>query len=183
MPAAKGLAVNAINLAATRLGDALYAHDMAKAVANLNLILHALHYDAWSNTHETVYRALIANYLRISGGAGFVQEEKGNQLGRSDIEADIGSSHYIIELKLIADNHNPEATKLLAHKAHQQMVEKGYGDNQNPAIERSYGLVLMIDNSTRQIAYWRRYFMAQVLDEGMVAPVTYSSAPDAQLDS
>ena len=176
-------AVNAINLAATRLGDALYAHDMAKAVANLNLILHALHYDAWSNTHETVYRALIANYLRISGGAGFVQEEKGNQLGRSDIEADIGSSHYIIELKLLADNHNPEATKLLAHKAHQQMVEKGYGDNQNPAIERSYGLVLMIDNSTRQIAYWRRYFMAQVLDEGMVAPVTYSSAPEAQLDS
>ena len=145
---------------------------MAQVGANLNLILHALHCEAWSKPNEAVYRALIANYLRISGGASFVQEEKGNQLGRSDIEADIGSSHYIIELKLIADNHNPEATKLLAHKAQQQMVEQGYGDNQNPAIERSYGLVLVIDNSTRQIAYWRRYFMAQVLDEGMVAPVT-----------
>ncbi|HIV54983.1 MAG TPA: AAA family ATPase [Candidatus Anaerobiospirillum stercoravium] len=169
-------AVKAINLAARQLGQALYAHDMAQVGANLNLILHALHCEAWSNTHETVYRALIANYLCISGGAGFVQEEKGNQLGRSaikaDIETDIGSRHYLIELKLVADSHDPEATKLLAHKAQQQMVEQGYGDNKNPAIERCYGLVLVIDNSTRQIAYWRRYFMAQVLDEGMVAPVT-----------
>ena len=170
-------AVKAINLAARQLGQALYAHDMAKAVANLNLILHALHYDAWSNTHETVYRALIANYLRISGGAGFVHEEKGNQLERSAIEADIGSSHYIIELKLVADIHNPEATKLLVQPACQQKVEISSGDN--PAIGRSYGLVLVIDNSTRQIAYWRRYFRAQVLDEGMVAPVTYSSSTEA----
>ncbi len=178
-------AVKAINLAARQLGQAWYAHDMAQVGANLNLILHALHCEAWSKPNEAVYRALIANYLRISGGASFVLEEKGNQLGRSaikaDIETDIGSRHYLIELKLVADNHDLEATKLLAQPAQQQMVEQGYGDNQNPAIERCYGLVLVIDNSTRQIAYWRRYFMAQVLDEGMVAPVTYSSAPEAQL--
>lgn len=170
-------AVNAINLAAARLGDALYAHDMAKAVANLNLILHALHCEAWSKPNEAVYRALIANYLRISGGAGFVHEKKGNQLERSAIEADIGSSHYIIELNLVADIHNPEATKLLVQPACQQKVDISSGDN--PAIGRSYGLVLVIDNSTRQIAYWRRYFRAQVLDEGMVAPVTYSSSTEA----
>ena len=179
-------AVKAINLAARQLGQAWYAHDMAQVGANLNLILHALHCEAWSKPNEAVYRALIANYLRISGGASFVLEEKGNQLGRSaikaEIETDIGSRHYLIELKLVADNHDPEATKLLAHKAQQQMVEQGYGDNQNPAIERCYGLVLVIDNSTRQIAYWRRYFMAQVLDEGMVAPVTYSSLHEAQRD-
>ena len=53
-------AVNAINLASARLGDALYAHDMAQVGANLNLILHALHCEAWSKPNEAVYRDIAA---------------------------------------------------------------------------------------------------------------------------
>lgn len=118
--------VDGMFIASRQLRSALNQRDMAQAVICLNTQMHSLRYDVWRNTYEVVYRSLIAAFLRVSGGARFVVEEKGNHLGRSDIEADIGNDHFVFELKRIADNHNPNATKRLAEAAHQQIIDNGY---------------------------------------------------------
>ena len=170
--------VDGMFIASRQLRSALNQRDMAQAVICLNTQMHSLRYDAWRNTYEVVYRSLIAAFLRVSGGARFVVEEKGNHLGRSDIEADIGNDHFVFELKRIADNHNPNATKRLAEAAHQQIIDNGYCDEQATNVEKWHGVVLVIDDSVRQIVYWRHFCQKAIVSEGFVEPITIDNPPN-----
>ena len=170
--------VDGLFIASRQLRSALNQRDMAQAVICLNTQMHSLRYDAWRNTYEVVYRSLIAAFLRVSGGARFVVEEKGNHLGRSDIEADIGNDHFVFELKRIADNHNPNATKRLAEAAHQQIIDNGYCDEQATNVEKWHGVVLVIDDSVRQIVYWRHFCQKAIVSEGFVEPITIDNPPN-----
>lgn len=96
---------------AKSMANALCAHDLPTFVDKLNLCLRQIHYDAWTNAGEVIYRSLISLFLRMSIDSYLVREEAPNNVGRADIEVQIGDSLYVFELKLAptAKSHNKRA--------------------------------------------------------------------------
>ena len=60
----------------------------------------------------------------------------------------------------------------------QQIIDNGYCDEQATNVEKWHGVVLVIDDSVRQIVYWRHFCQKAIVSEGFVEPITIDNPPN-----
>ena len=160
---------------------------MEQVVVALNTFLRAIREDLWSNATEFAYRTFI-EWCLLSSLSYLVQQKELNHKGRSALEFDVGSSHYVIVSKLVVPSNGQEQGKgqvqdseglrLLADKAQQQVYERGYGSNaQVSAEQQRLGLALVVSAESRQIEYWRYFDGSSVISEGSVELSSMENPP------
>lgn len=162
---------------AQQLHDAMHTLNTAEAVNALNVFLVIIPYDIWAHALENSFRTYICWALIHSQVSDRVREEIFNYRGRSDIEIEFADKLFVIELKRLPAKGSKNAAKKLADKAQAQIKNRNYGQNlatwQRPRINERYGLILVIAEATRQIAYWRLIELDQnqELDSNWVEPL------------
>ena len=162
---------------AQQLHDAMHTLNTAEAVNALNVFLVIIPYDIWAHALENSFRTYICWALIHSQVSDRVREEIFNNRGRSDIEIEFADKLFVIELKRLPAKGSKNAAKKLADKAQAQIKNRNYGQNlatwQRPRINERYGLILVIAEATRQIAYWRLIELDQnqELDSNWVEPL------------
>ena len=167
-----------------RLKEAFLQQDMEQVVVALNTFLRAIREDLWSNATEFAYRTFI-EWCLLSSLRYLVQQKDLNHKGRSALEFDVGSSHYVIVSKLVVPSNgqeqgqeqeqeqDSEGLRLLADQFQQQVYERVYGSNaQIGAEQQRLGLALVVSAESRQIEYWRYFDGKSVISEGAVEPIS-----------
>lgn len=162
---------------AQQLHDAMHTLNTVEVVNALNVFLVAIPYEIWAHAVENTFRTYISWALVNSQVSDRVREETYNSRGRSDIEVEFADKLFVIELKRLPAKGSKNAAKKLADKAQVQIKNHKYGQNlatlQRPRINERYGLILVIAEATRQIAYWRLIELDQYqeLDSNWVEPL------------
>ena len=129
--------------------------DVPAFVADVNKAFLAVDYRSYPVTDEYKCRAMVA--MCLSGAGLFPQTEAHNALGRSDLEAVLGSTRWVMEFKFARKGDDPEA---LLTAALRQAAERRYGA-QSPET-RLMHLGLVFSEDKRQfVAYKARKAGAQ----------------------
>ena len=157
--------------------NAFAAGDFAAAWRSINELLRDVPYESWQQEGESMYRMLIANFLKQADFC--VREEVHNNVGRSDIEVSDAGIAYIIELKLIADASSEQKIKALLSAAAAQIERKGYGINALNRTKTLIGLPVVISATDRQIVGWCSVKREGVSTAAVLQPRSVSNQPGA----
>ncbi|MBQ9239805.1 MAG: PD-(D/E)XK nuclease domain-containing protein [Duodenibacillus sp.] len=124
-------------------------------MTRINKAFLSLDYTNYPVADESKCRAMVA--MCLSGAGLFPQTEAHNALGRSDLEAVLGSTRWVMEFKFARKGDDPETLLAAALK---QAAERRYGA-QSPET-RLMHLGLVFSEDKRQfVAYKARKAGAQ----------------------